>query len=48
MVFSGNTAVKLEVNAVEVFVQDLGEPWPTMWRPHHPVENEPDQGDGTG
>ena len=48
MVFSGNTAIKLEVDAVEVFVQDLGEPWPTMWRPHHPVEEGPDQGDATG
>ncbi|MCZ6884976.1 MAG: DUF2948 family protein [Alphaproteobacteria bacterium] len=46
MVFSGNTAVKLEVDAVEVFVQDLGEPWPTMWRPHHPVEEGPDQEEG--
>ncbi len=46
VVFSGNTAVKLEVDAIEAFVQDVGEPWPTMWRPRHPVEDEPDQEGG--
>ncbi len=46
LVFSGHTAVRLEVDAIEAFIQDLGEPWPTMWRPHHPVDDEPDQDGG--
>jgi hypothetical protein len=41
MVFSQDAAVRLDVDTVEVFVQDMGEPWPTLWRPHHPVEDEP-------
>ena len=48
MVFSGGAAVRLEVGEVEAFVQDMGEPWPTMWRPHHPVEDELDRDGGTG
>ncbi len=43
LVFSGGVAVKLDVGEVEAFVQDIGEPWPTMWRPHHPVDDEADQ-----
>ncbi|MCH8918795.1 MAG: DUF2948 family protein [Alphaproteobacteria bacterium] len=47
LVFSGGAAVRLSVETVEAFVQDMGEPWPTMWRPHHPVEDELDQDGGT-
>jgi hypothetical protein len=48
VVFSGGVAVRLNVETVEAFVQDMGEPWPTMWRPHHPGQDELDQDGGTG
>jgi hypothetical protein len=48
LVFSGGAAVRLEVGAVEAFVQDMGEPWPTLWRPHHPVDDELDRDGETG
>jgi hypothetical protein len=47
VVFSGGAAVRLHVGEVEAFVQDMGEPWPTMWRPYHPVEDELDPDGGT-
>jgi len=47
VVFSGGAAVRLNVGAVEAFIQDMGEPWPTLWRPHHPVEEELDRDGGT-
>ena len=47
LVFSGGAAVRLCVETVEAFVQDMDEPWPTMWRPHHPVEDELDHDGGT-
>jgi hypothetical protein len=30
----------LEVDRILCFLDDLGEPWPTRWRPKHPVEEE--------
>lgn len=47
VMFSGGAAVRLEVESVEAFVQDLGEPWPTLWRPRHPIDDELEQGGGT-
>jgi hypothetical protein len=47
LVFSGGAAVRLSVDEVEVFVQDMDEPWPTLWRPTHPVEDEPEGGGGS-
>lgn len=44
LVFAGGAAVRLEVEKIEVIVQDVGEPWPTMWRPNHPLEGEPGEG----
>ncbi|MFM2128495.1 MAG: hypothetical protein RL477_41 [Pseudomonadota bacterium] len=40
LVFAGQVAVRLEVERIEIFAQDVGEPWPTLWRPHHPFEGE--------
>jgi hypothetical protein len=37
LVFSGGAAVRLEGHAITCHLQDLGEPWPTTWRPQHPV-----------
>ena len=47
LVFSGGAAVRLNVETFEVFVQDMDEPWPTLWRPNHPVEDELDRDGGT-
>ena len=40
LLFAGGAALRLAVDGIEVLVQDLGEPWPTLWRPRHPVEDE--------
>jgi hypothetical protein len=37
LVFSGGAAVRLEGHAITCHLQDLGEPWPTTFRPQHPV-----------
>jgi hypothetical protein len=41
LVFAGGAAVRLEVERIEVFVEDVDEPWPTLWRPHHPFDEGP-------
>ena len=33
--FSGNAAIRLEVTRIACRSKDLGEPWPTPWRPRH-------------
>ncbi len=35
--FAGGGSVRLEVERVMCHLDDLGEPWPTRWRPKHPV-----------
>jgi hypothetical protein len=35
--FSGRDCVRLEVERIACHLEDLGEPWPTPWRPAHPV-----------
>ncbi len=35
LVFSGDAAIRLEVSAIACHLEDLGEPWPTHWRPSH-------------
>ena len=48
LVFSGGALVRLEVDAVACFLEDLGEPWPTPWVPLHETGDgdagEPDSG----
>jgi hypothetical protein len=34
--FSGGARLRLEVGRLLCHVEDLGEPWPTQWRPSHP------------
>lgn len=34
-VFAGGGVLQLEVEALNLFLQDLGEAWPTQWRPQH-------------
>jgi Protein of unknown function (DUF2948) len=38
--FAGGSSIRLEVGRVLCHLDDLGEPWPTQWRPRHPVEDE--------
>jgi Protein of unknown function (DUF2948) len=39
VMFAGNATVRLEVDAIRCHFEDLGEAWPTAWRPEH-VEDE--------
>jgi Protein of unknown function (DUF2948) len=36
--FSGHAAIRLEVERIACRSKDLGEPWPTPWRPRHDEE----------
>jgi len=40
LVFSGGAAVRLEVENLKCHLQDIDEPWPTQWRPSHPLDQE--------
>lgn len=40
LVFSGGALVRLEVGSIACFLEDLGEPWATPWRPLHEAEDE--------
>ena len=33
--FSGGGAIRLEVSEILCHLEDVGQPWPTRWRPHH-------------
>ena len=40
--FAGGERLRLEVGRLLCHVEDIGEPWPTQWRPSHPGdESEP-------
>ncbi len=41
LVFSGGGTIRLEVRDIRCHLEDLGEPWPTRWRPSH-AEAEPE------
>lgn len=36
--FSDGGVIRLEVSAIRCHLEDLGEPWPTSSRPHHPLD----------
>ncbi|MGF1594989.1 MAG: DUF2948 family protein [Kiloniellaceae bacterium] len=38
LIFAGEAAVRLEVQAIRCHLEDIGHPWPTRWRPHHDWE----------
>lgn len=44
LVFAGGATILLEVAELRCIVEDIGEPWPTPWRPAHPVAS----GEGPG
>ncbi len=37
LVFAGGAAIRLEGEQITCRLKDLGEPWPTSWRPRHPL-----------
>ena len=37
--FSAGIVIRLEVEKILCHVQDLDEPWPTQWRPSHPLDD---------
>jgi len=36
--FSGADAMRLEVGRILCHLEDIGEPWPTPWRPRHALD----------
>jgi hypothetical protein len=42
LLFAGGGVISLDVERVRCLVRDIGEPWPTKWRPQHAVV----EGDG--
>ncbi len=40
MVFAGGGQIRLEIGEIACHVEDIGEPWPTRWRPSHPDLDE--------
>ena len=36
LMFAGGASIRLEVERIRVHGRDIGEPWPTRWRPRHP------------
>ena len=37
--FSGADAMRLEVGRILCHLEDIGEPWPTPWRPRHALDD---------
>ena len=37
--FAGGCSIRIEVERIECHLDDLGEPWPTRWRPQHPLDD---------
>jgi hypothetical protein len=38
--FAGGSSIRLEVERILCHLDDLGDPWPTRWKPKHPVEDD--------
>lgn len=36
LIFAGGAGIRLEAERILAHGQDMGEPWPTRWRPRHP------------
>ena len=39
LLFSGDASIKLQVECIEAFVEDIGAPWRASRRPHHDENN---------
>ena len=38
LVLSAGATIQLEVDGIMCHLQDLDDPWPTHWRPTHPLD----------
>ena len=36
LMFAGGASIRIEAERIHAHGQDIGEPWPTRWRPRHP------------
>lgn len=41
--FSGGGVIRVEVDGISCRIEDICEPWPTRWRPDHPLDDETTQ-----
>lgn len=49
MVFAGGTSVRCRVEAIDMLLEDVGDPWPASARPGHDDDEDPSDGeDGSG
>ncbi len=39
LVFASDATLRLNVEAVRCYLEDVGEGWPTAWRPQHPLDD---------
>jgi hypothetical protein len=39
MVFAGGAAIRMEGENIKCRISDIGEPWPTQFRPNHPTDD---------
>jgi Protein of unknown function (DUF2948) len=39
MLFAGGAAIRLEGTNIKCRISDIGEPWPTQFRPNHPTDD---------
>lgn len=44
LVFADHAAIRLDVSGIDCHLEDIGEPWPTHWRPFHELDDA-DAGD---
>ncbi len=45
LIFAGGGRIRLEVSGIACHLEDLGEAWPTRWRPAHAAEETAEAGD---
>ena len=34
--FAGGGTIRIAIGDIHLYLEDVGEPWPTVWRPEHP------------
>lgn len=43
LIFAGDALIRLAVDRLRCFLEDIGEAWPTRWRPGHPIDPDSPQ-----
>ena len=36
--FAGGGTIRIAIADIHLYLEDVGEPWPTAWRPEHPAD----------